>query len=165
MAGRKRDTKAGKPPKTVRAPGAMLWWGGLACGAMVVLSPASAVLLLSLIVPVLLVALLPEGGSGGRVAQAALLFGLAASIHPLELLWQAGATLPVAMRIARQPLILFTAWMAVLAGWLVNELAAIVLKLAADLTAASERRAITASLAKLETEWGPLATLDATMAR
>ena len=157
--------KATKPSKAARSPGAILWWGGLACGAMVMLSPASAVLLLSLIVPVLLVAMLPEGGSGGRVAQAALLFGLAASIHPLELLWQGGATLPNAMHIARQPMILFTAWMAVLAGWLINELSAIVLKLAADLSAASERRAIAASLAELETEWGPLAAIDTTSTR
>lgn len=157
--------KTVRPAKAARSPGAILWWGGLVCGAMVVLSPASAMLLLSLVVPVLLVAMLPEGGSGGRVAQAALLFGLAASIHPLELLWQGGATLPNAMHIARQPMILFTAWMAVLAGWLIHELAAIVLKLAADLSAASERRAIAASLAELETEWGPLASIDAATTR
>ena len=139
-----------------RGQGAMLWWGGLGCGAMVVLSPASAVLLLALIVPVLPVALLPEDGPGGRVVRAALLFGLAASIHPLALLWQTDATLSAAMGIVRQPLTLLTAWVAVGAGWFTGEFASTVLKLAADISAASQRRSIAASLAALEEEWGPL---------
>lgn len=140
----------------------LLWLGGIACGALIVLSPASALLMVSLVAPVLLVALLPEDGPGGRVMRAALLFGLAASIHPLSLLWQTDGTLAAAMRLVRQPLILLTSWMAIGAGWLVGELATTILKLMADLAAATRRRVMATALAELEEEWGPLLPLDET---
>ncbi len=164
MAGASRRKKAGREAaRSGRAgPGqaATLWLGGIGCGAMIVLSPASAILMALLTAPVLLVALLPEDGPGGRVMRAALLFGLAASIHPLSLLWQTDGTLAAAMHLVRQPLILLTAWMSIGAGWLVGELATATLKLTADLAAASRRRAIAATLAELEEEWGPLLPLD-----
>lgn len=154
------STGASPAAKTGRGSGAMLWCGGLGCGAMVVLSPASAVLLLSLIVPVLLVMLLPEDGPGGRVARAALLFGLAASLHPLRMLWDNDATLQSAITLIRQPLVLLTAWVAILAAWFTAEFSSIVLRLTADLGASTHRRALTVDLAALEAEWGTLLPLE-----
>ena len=146
--------KEARPPSTARQ-NALLWWGGLGCGAVVVLSPGSAVLLLSLLAPVLLLALLPEEGRGGRIVRAGLLFGLAAGIHPLRALWEGGGSITVAVALIRQPAILFTSWTAIATSWFVGEVASIVLRLSADLSAASERRSLMATVAELEEEWGP----------
>ncbi len=166
-AGKTRTAKragASRSGATARdAPGGTgLWWGGLGCGAMVVMSPASAILLAALAAPVLLVALLPEDGGGRRVALAALLFGLAGSVNPLRRLWEGDATVSAAIAQIHQPIGLLGAWTAILTGWFVAEIAGIVLKLAADLNAASKRRACMAELAALEDEWGPLPPATAT---
>ena len=152
---------AGATAKEARQPAAgrqnaLLWWGGLGCGAVVVLSPGSALLLLSLLAPVLLLALLPEEGPGGRIMRAGLLFGLAAGIHPLRALWDGGGSIGVAAVLVRQPAILFTAWTAIAASWFIGEVAGIILRLAADVAAAAQRRSLTAAVTKLEEEWGPL---------
>ncbi len=149
--------KEATPPATGRQ-NALLWWGGLGCGAVVVLSPGTALLLSSLLAPVLLLALLPEEGRGGRIVRAGLLFGLAAGIHPLRVLWDGGGSINVAVVLIRQPAILFTAWTAIATSWFVGEVAGVVLRLAADLSAAAQRRSLMAAVAELEEEWGPLAS-------
>ncbi len=147
--------KEAKPPAAGRQ-NALLWWGGLGCGAVVVLSPGSALLLLSLLAPVLLLALLPEEGKGGQIVRAGLLFGLATGIHPLRALWDGGGSMGVAVVLVRQPAILFTAWTAIAASWFIGEAASTVLRLAADVAAAAQRRNLTAAVTELEEEWGPL---------
>lgn len=157
MARAAREAAAPISAATKAGPhGAMLWWGGLGCGAMVVLSPGSAVLLTTLMVPVVPVALLPEDGGAGRVAKAASLFGLAASIHPLLLFWSEGTTLAAAIMLVRQPLILATSWVAILAGWFTSEAATLAVRLFSDIAAASTRRSLAAAIVTLEEEWGPL---------
>ncbi len=136
--------------------GAGLWWAGLGCGATLVLSPGTAILVAVLVAPVLLVAILPEDGPGRRVALASLLFGLAGSVPALRQLWNDGATVEAALAIIHQPMALLTAWVAVLAGWFTSEIAGIVLRLIADMSAAAKRRSCTAALAALEEEWGGL---------
>ena len=145
-------------PRAAGRQNALLWWGGLGCGAVVVLSPGTALLLLSLLAPVLLLALLPEEGRGGRIVRAGLLFGLAAGIQPLRALWDGGGSIGVAGALVRQPAILFTAWTAIAASWFIGEAACIVLRLAADVAAAGKRRSLTAAVTALEEEWGPLST-------
>ncbi len=157
MAGSAAGRKARPQPPVVARQNALLWWGGLGCGAIVVLSPGTAVLLSSLLVPVLLLALLPEEGRGGRIVRAGLLFGLAGGVHPLRALWEGGGSINVAVELIRQPAVLFTAWTAVAASWFVSEVACMALRLAADLSAASKRRSLVAAVTKLEEEWGPLA--------
>lgn len=121
-----------------------------------VLSPGSAVLLATLMVPVVLIALLPEDGGNGHVAKAASLFGLAASIHPLLVFWNEGTTFSAAIMLVTQPLILATSWIAILTGWFTSEAATLVVRLSADLAAAGERRSLGAAIVALEEEWGPL---------
>ena len=157
MAGRAAARKASPAPQAGRT-NIVLWWGGLGCGAVIVLSPGTAVLLSALLAPVLLLALLPEEsgeGRGGRIMRAGLLFGLAAGINPLRTLWVGGGSIDVALALVRQPAILFTAWTAIAASWLVGELAGMALRLAADLSATTRRRGLTAAVAELEGEWGP----------
>lgn len=152
-----------KPPKPARASsgqGPLLWWGGLGSGALLMFSPATAMLLAAALSPVLLVALTPEDGQGGRVVRASFAFGLAASLHPLRLLWEQGASVSDAIALARQAMVLGPCWIAILAGWFTAEAATLVLRLVADVAAATERRRLAASLAELEEEWGPLPSLS-----
>ena len=148
-------TRKAGPPAAGRQ-NALLWWGGLGCGAVVVVSPGSALLVSALLAPVLLLALLPEEGRGGRIVHAGLLFGLAAGVHPLHALWDGGGSIGVAVVLVRQPATLFTAWTAIAASWFIGETAGVVLRLAADVAAAAQRRSLTAAVAELEEEWGPL---------
>ena len=157
---------AAKPTVVSSGPagaGAGLWWGGLGCGATVVLSPATAILLAALLSPVLLVTLVPEDGvgqrPGRRIVLASLLVGLATSVSPLCQLWNAGPTISTATSIAHRPMVLLATWTAIGGGWFVGEAAGIVLKLTADLGAAARRRTCAAELAALEAEWGPLSPM------
>ena len=149
MAGRAAARKA-RPASPAGPTNALMWWGGLGSGAVIVLSPGTAVRLSALRAPVLLRALLREEGGegrGGRIVRAGLLFGLAAGIHPLRTLWLGGGAIDVALVLVRQPAILFTAWTAIASSWLVGELAGIVLRLAADLSAATRRRSLMTQVA------------------
>lgn len=153
--------KAASPEKTGAGrasggAGALLWWGGLGSGALIVMSPASATMLVVLLCPILLLAMLPEEGQSGRIVRASLAFGVAASLHPLRALWDSGATLADALSLARQPTTLFPAWIAIGAGWLIAELASMLLRLVSEMAAAAQRRALAANLTALEEEWGTL---------
>ena len=147
--------------RTARAASAprrnvLIWWGGLGCGAVVVVLPGTAVLLLTLLAPVALMTMLPEEGPGRRIVGAGLLFGLAASVHPLLRFWQGDGSVAAALSLVRQPTSLFTAWTAILVSWLVGEMAGIVVRVATDVSAISQRRTLTTAIAELEQEWGPL---------
>lgn len=143
-----------------RTPVKLLWWGGLCGGAVIILSPGTAVLLAALMMPVLAVALLPGDAGGDRVTLAASLFGLAGSIQGLFGFWQGDADLPAAVAMLRQPSILLTAWIGILGGWFVSECTTSGLRLLAELKAANDRRIITAAITTLEKEWGPLRPLS-----
>lgn len=156
--GKASGAQVGTPPAGAakRRLGAVFWWGGLGGSAMIIISPGTVILLTALMLPVLAVALLPEDGAGGRMTLTTLLFGLAASMHGLFSFWQGGAGFSGAVAALRQPSLLLTAWTAILGGWFVSEFSALTLRLLAEAKAASERRAMTARIAALEDEWGPL---------
>ena len=136
--------------------GGGLWWGGLCCGGLIVLAPGSAILLLGMLLPLVLVAAIPDRHAGPKVVQASLLFGLAASVHGLRALWQDEATPALALAMLRQPQTLFTAWSAIAGGWLMSECAGLVLRLSVDFAAASQRRSLMQQIRAIEEEWGPM---------
>lgn len=136
--------------------GGGMWWGGLCCGGLIVLAPGTAILLLGMLLPLVLVAAIPERHAGPKVLQASLLFGLAASVHGLRALWQDEATPMVALAMLREPQTLFAAWIAIAGGWLVSECAGLVLRLSVDLVAASQRRSLMQQVRAIEEEWGPM---------
>lgn len=139
-----------------RTQGAALWWGGLGCGGMIMLSPGSALLLAALLLPVIPIMLLPEEHAGVRVARAAVMLGLAASIHALRLLWGEGGTLDAAATLLREPSTLAAGWTAIVAAWFIAEVSTVATRLAAEIRAMAERKRISMTLAALEEEWGPL---------
>ncbi|MCQ8278863.1 hypothetical protein NFI95_10405 [Acetobacteraceae bacterium KSS8] len=150
-----RKGKKAKKEKANESGSAGLWWGGMVCGIVLVLAPGSAILVGALLLPVVGLALF-TGRNGGRAVQASLLFGLAGCVHPLHVLWGGEVSPAAAIALLRQPMVLATGWIALLAGWLVSELAAAGLRVQADIVAASQRRRMMARIAEIEDEWGPL---------
>ncbi len=148
------DAADRNPARRRKGPG--LWLGGLCCAGLVMAAPGSAILLSGLLLPVVLVALIPDRHAGAKVVQASLLFGLAASFHALRTLWQDDSTPLQALALLRQPSVLFTAWIAITGGWLMSECAGLVLRLHAELQAARERRALMQQIEAIEDEWGPM---------
>ena len=157
----KSGARAASPPSVVPAGRqASLLWGGLISGAMIVFAPGGILLLVVLLVPLLLVAMLPDDGRSGHTLKASALLGLAASIHPLLLFWAAGLSLPAAIGLLGQPLIMLTCWAAILMGWFACEAASMITRLLADISATAHRRSLASALEALEEEWGTLAPLE-----
>jgi hypothetical protein len=130
-----------------------MWLQGLACGAMVALVPATALLLAVLLAPGL-AALMIDRQSGRPIARSILLCGAATCVSPVGQLWNAGQNVEASLAILGDVSTIGTAWSAAAAGWLLAELLPVVVR--AVLEAASLTRAVRlrAARAKLVEEWG-----------
>jgi len=150
--GKKAKAKSASKPNA-GARRSYVWLQGLFCGALVTLAPALAMLLAFLLAPGLVAALL-DRSPGRAVSRGVLLFGLAASVGPAKTLWEAGLATPTAVQLMTDPLIFGTAWAAAAAGWLVGEVAPIIVEMA--LTSARKLRAakLEATRTKFAQEWG-----------
>ncbi len=82
------------------------------------------------------------------------MFGLAASVGPAKTLWESGLDMPTSVQLMTDPLVFGTAWAAAAAGWLVGEVAPIIVEMV--LTSARKLRAakLEATRAKYAEEWG-----------
>jgi hypothetical protein len=132
---------------------ARVWLQGLACGGAVVLAAPSAALSAILLAPGVLAASL-EGGAGQPSARAALLCGAAAAAGPVVGVWQAGQDVGGAIAIASDPAVVATCWAAQAAGWLLAQLAPVVIQLGIDAHAATRAALLRAERARYEAEWG-----------
>jgi hypothetical protein len=99
-------------------------------------------------------ALLLERRAGRPAARVTLLCGVAAAAAPLTALWQAGLGVGGAMAAASEPAVLAGCWAAQAAGWLLAQLAPVLLRLAFDLHAAAIAARLRTERARYETEWG-----------
>ena len=154
-AGKRKEKRAKK--EKADTPGfAGLWGGGLVCGVILMLTPGSAILVGVLLLPLAGLALAMSRNGGGRTIQASLLFGLASCVHPLHVLWGGDTTPAAAIALLRQPMVVPVGWIALLAGWLVSELATAALRIQSDIAAASQRRRMMARIGEIEDEWGPM---------
>jgi hypothetical protein len=95
---------------------------------MVTLAPSLAIMLTFLLAPGL-IALVLDRSPGRAVARGVLLFGLAAAVGPAKTLWEGGLAMPTAIQLMTDPLIFGTAWAAAAVGWLVGEVAPIVVEM------------------------------------
>jgi hypothetical protein len=153
-AGSSKKAKAKSAPKpNVGGRRSYVWLQGLFCGALVTLAPALAMLLAFLLAPGLVATVL-DRSPGRAVSRGVLLFGLAASVGPAKTLWEANLSTPTAVQLMTDPLIFGTAWAAAAAGWLVAEVAPILVEMA--LTSARKLRAskLEATRTKFAEEWG-----------
>jgi hypothetical protein len=151
---------AKRPPKptatgTAAAPprqGSMVWLQGLLCGAMAMLAPPTALLLVVLLGPAVL-ALVFDRQPGRPRARSIALFGMAASVDPLRTLWVGGHTMPVAAALLGDLHVLGTAWAAAAAGWLLAEGAPVAVRATLEALSISRAAGLRASRTQLADAW------------
>lgn len=159
MASKSRDSKsadksADKGKAKKKGDGrSFVWVQGLLCGALATLATPLAVLLAFLLAPGIIASFL-DRSPGRPVARAVLLFGAAASVAPAKQLWEGGMSMPACIQIMTDPIVFGTAWAAAAAGWMVAEVAPIIVEIA--LTSARKLRAakLEETRVKFSEEWG-----------
>jgi hypothetical protein len=144
------------PPAAARPPGqarSLLWLQGLLCGMLATLATPTALLLALLLAPGLAAVVL-DRVPGRPVARAMLLFGLSATVWPLETLWKSGHTIEAASAIGLAPPTLAVAWSAQAGGWLLAQLAPLLVRLALESTTLSRKLRLRAWRTRCAAEWG-----------
>lgn len=137
-----------------RHPPGRGWLGGLACGAALSLTPGTALLVVALFMPTLLIrALDAEPGRGST--RAVLLCNLAGGIGAIVTLWGDGPpSIGQALDLLRVPATLLGAWSAAAAGWVGSELAAHFAYLWLDFGTRRIASQLDAEAGLLVAEWG-----------
>lgn len=144
--------KARAAARPAHGLGSAVWLQGLACGAVVAMATPTAVLGGLLLVPGI-AALLLERRAGRPAARVALLCGAAAAAAPLIALWQTGLGVGSALAAASDPAVLAGCWAAQAGGWLLAQLAPVLLRLAFDAHAATIAARLRSERARFESEW------------
>lgn len=154
--------KAGTAPAVepgAKAAGARVragngWLRGLGCGLVLALTPATAILLMVLLSPTLLMRALDREHALGA-SRAVLLSNVAGSAGGLVALWKDGVPdVGTAIALLEQPATIATAWAAAAAGWLASECLSQLAIVWLAASARREARAIDAAVEVLRDEWG-----------
>ncbi len=140
-------------PAAARRP-SLLWLQGLACGALIALTPSLALLAASLLAPAGVAALL-DRQQGRPAARAVLLCGLSTCIGPVRELWSSGEGMAETMRLLLGGHTVAMAWGAAAGGWVLSELAPLLTRLALDATARSRLTRLRARRERLLEQWTP----------
>ncbi len=140
---------AGQPGGMTRA----VWLQGLACGAAVTMATPSAVLAGLLLAPGI-GAMLLEREPGRPVAKVTLLCGAALAAGPVLALWESGQGVGGAVNAAADLPVLAGCWAAQGAGWLVAQVAPVLVRLALEAHAKAQTALLQAERARHEAEWG-----------
>lgn len=130
------------------------WLRGLGCGLVLALTPATALLLLVLLSPALLMRALDREQALGA-SRAVLLSNVAGSAGALVALWKEGVpAIGAAIAVLDQPVTIATAWAAAAAGWLASECVSQLAMIWLGVSARREARALDATVELLRNEWG-----------
>ncbi len=140
-------------PRSKPAGGSRIWLVGVGCGVVGTLATPTALLLGVLLCPVIL-ALVLDPRPDRPATRPMLLCGVAATVHPLIRLWRDGHTLEIAMALLTDLGVLASAWAAQAAGWLVAELAPLLIALTLEARCKARAARLRASRARYEAEWG-----------
>ncbi|HUN43376.1 MAG TPA: hypothetical protein VMU81_24030 [Acetobacteraceae bacterium] len=142
-------------PTVARPPRrhSLVWLQGLGCGAVVTLLPAMALLLGVLLLPGVL-AVLSDQQPGRPVARTVLICGTAAAIAPVLALWGAGSSMDACLGLLGDLRVTGTAWSAAAVGWILAELAPVVVLVVLDAITATRTARLRAERNKLVEEWG-----------
>jgi hypothetical protein len=143
--------------KAVERSRSLFWLQGLLCGLAAAFATPTAVLGSVLLAPGLTM-LLVEHTPSRPLCRTMLLFGLAASLDPARSLWAGGHTLPLALSLVSDIAVVGFAWAAAAAGWLVSELAPVLVRLGLEAAARAQSMRLRAERTKLEAEWETLVT-------
>jgi hypothetical protein len=139
--------------KPAGGPGSLIWAQGLACGRVLVLAPALAVLLAMLFWPVV-VAFARDKAPGRPSARGVALCIAAASVGPIRSAWTGGVSLGAARGLATDPHLLTVAWCAGGAGWLLTELAPLGARAALEAASRARTARLKAERSRLLALWG-----------
>jgi hypothetical protein len=132
---------------------ALPWGLGLACGAAAAVATPTAVLVAALLGPALLTFML-DPAEGKPVARCVLLCGLSAAAFPLMALWSGGHTMDLSLSLLGDPASVVVAWTVQGAGWLLAELAPLMVLLLQNSHGAARAHRLRTARAHLADEWG-----------
>ncbi len=124
----------------------------MAAGMLLMLSPASALLLLALLAPAVLV-MVSDNTPGRALTRTVVLFSLAAALGPVRSFVEEGATLQVLFRMLTETRTLPAVWLCAGCGWVLNETLCAVAGLVTRLKLAAQSKAFEARLLEIRTEW------------
>lgn len=139
-------------PARHRLP-SLIWLQGLLCGALVALAPGMAVLLATFLGPAIAAAMF-DRESGKPRARAAFLLSTSSCIGPVHTLWSGSGDLSAALSLALTPDMLIRTWIAAGTGWVLAELAPVMLRAVVTFTDRIRRGRLEALREKLKEEWG-----------
>ena len=148
-----RKSRGGAQEAPGRRAGSLRWVQGMGCGLLLAVSPATLLLLGGLMVP-LAPAMLSDNAPGHPVARSVALFGGALSIGPVMRLWHVGGGMAEALALLGDVGVLGTAWAACAVGWLLAELAPVLVRVALDRTDQAQEAALLVARRRLEERWG-----------
>jgi len=155
-----KAAKAGKAPGRQAASGSpkggvrsVVWLSGLACGVLAAIAPGVAIVAAGLLAPGF-VALKLDQDPGRPMARTVLTCGLAGCVHPVITLWNTGQSFEAAMAIVTDPGVLGVAWSAAAAGWLLTQLAPLIVRAGLEAAAIGRATRLRAARGRLAEEWG-----------
>jgi hypothetical protein len=113
------------------AQGSRHWLYGLLCGVVLIAATPSALLAGLLLMPTVMAAV-ADRQPGRPIARAVLLFGLAGSCTPLNMLWRAGHGMDDAIAIGSDLHSIALAWVFQAGGWLLTQVVPMIIGLFAE---------------------------------
>ncbi len=135
-----------------RRAGSLPWLQGLGCGVLVTFALPVALFCAGMLAPALLAAA-ADRLPGRPVARATAAAGVAASLHPALRLWRDGHDLSAALALLSDPGVLGLAWAAGAGGWLMAQVAPVVIGCAMNARATARAAMLRAERARCEAEW------------
>jgi hypothetical protein len=156
-----KAAKAKKPTTGARQAAAsgsgggrpVVWLSGLACGVLAAVTPGVAIVAVGLLAPGF-VALKLDQEPGRPVARTILTCGLAGCVHPVMTLWNSGQSFGAAIAIVTDPSALGMAWSAAAAGWLLTQLAPLLVRAALEAAVLARATRLRVTRGRLAEAWG-----------
>lgn len=122
------------------------------CGLAFIFAKPTVILLFVLVLPSLLVGL-GDPRPGWPSLLAVFLFGLAASCHPLGVLWRSNQTLEIAIALASDIRTLTIAWASQAGGWLLTQTLPLIVERGLDVNTQRQIAQLHHQRAVLIDEW------------
>lgn len=131
----------------------VVWLSGLACGVLAAITPGIAIVVAGLLAPGM-IALRLDREPGRPVARTVVTCGLAACVQPVITLWNAGQSFATAIAIVTDPPAIGIAWSACAAGWLLSQIAPLVVRVALEAVALTRSTRLRAARSRVADAWG-----------
>jgi len=131
-----------------------LWAQGLACGLLVAMAPPLALVLAVLFTPALLAMLMAPAGAARNPCGLLLVYGVAAALPWLALLWAGAQSWPVSLDLLTRLHLPGAVWGAQAAAWLLGELVPVAARQVLEGRVRARRSQLREARSRLQLEWG-----------